>query len=87
MRKRILRWATIFLVVFLLAALVPVVPVHKGDRDAPLLGRFPLLFFYLGEPARDLPILWPYVLGHVGLSALVTAQIASRRRGAEPPSP
>jgi hypothetical protein len=87
MRKRILLWATISVVVFLLGALVPVVPVHKGDRDAPLLGRFPLLLFYLGEPARDLPLLWPYVLGHLGVTTLVAAQIASRRRGADPPSP
>lgn len=74
MTRRALRWSAIWAIAFLVLALVPVVPFYKGDTD---IGPMPLLMFYFGDPG-DLLLLWPYVLGHLGVTTLVAAQVASR---------
>jgi hypothetical protein len=83
-KKRVLRWSIIWAIAFLVLALVPVVPLRKG-KGGPMIGRLPLLFCYMEKPTRNLPLLWPYVLGHVGVTTLIVAQFAARR--AKTPAP
>jgi len=79
----VLRWSIIWTIAFLVLALVPVVPLYKGDTN---IGPVPLLPFYVDKPTRDLPVLWPYVLGHVAVTTLIAAQVAARRAKPGPDS-
>jgi hypothetical protein len=79
MKKRVLRWSISWAIALLVLALVPVVPLRKG-KDGPMITRLPLLFHYMEKPTRNLPLLWPYALGHVAVTTLIAAQVAATRR-------